>query len=109
MLATDKVFALALARQFPHVAAAPERVTLSTLQQRAHTHIQKALAQPVKLRERFTTTENEAHFGLRVSVNKGAWQDLLECHGTRLNPLKREAYQGVVEMDDGALRERLLK
>lgn len=108
LLATDKVFALALARQFPHVAAAPERVTLSTLQQRAHTNIQKALAQPVKLRERFTTTENEAHFALRVSVNKGVWQELLECHGTRLNPLKRAGYQAVAEMDDAALRKRLL-
>jgi len=39
LLATDKVFALTLARQFHHIAATPERVTLSTLQQRAHTHI----------------------------------------------------------------------
>lgn len=108
LLATDKIFALAFARQFPQVAVTPVRVTLSTLQQRAHTHIQKALSLPVKLRECFTTVENEAHFALRVSVNKGCWQELLVCHGSRLNPLKRGAYQTVAEMAEGALRERLL-
>ncbi|MDP4029543.1 MAG: hypothetical protein Q8P42_11350 [Gallionella sp.] len=108
LLATDRIFAMALARQFPHLAAAPERVTLSTLQQRAHTHIQKSIGMPVKLRERFTTDEIEAHFALRASVNKGCWQELFECHGTRLNPLKREAYQAVAEMDAESLRANCL-
>ncbi|MFZ4535606.1 hypothetical protein [Propionivibrio sp.] len=108
LLATDKLFALALARQFPAAAAAPERVTLATLQQRAHTHIQKALAQPVKLRERFSVEENAAHFGLRVAVNKGDWQELLICQGPRLKPLKRQGYQAVLALDAGALRAKLL-
>jgi len=107
-LATDMVFALALARQFPAHSTLPERVTLSTLQQRAHTHIQKALALPVKLREHFTTEADAAHFTLRVAVNKGRWQDLLACHGTRLKPLKMQAYQSALEMSTEVLREKLL-
>lgn len=107
-LATDKVFALALARQFPHAVMEPERVTLATLQQRAHTHLQKALGLPVKLRERFTTADNQAHFALRVSVNKGAWKELLARNGTRLNPLKRAVYQLALEMEPQVLRVRLL-
>jgi hypothetical protein len=83
-------------------------VTLATLQQRAHTHIQKALAKPVKLRERFTTEADTANFALRVAVDKGGWQELLECHGPRLQPLKRQAYQAVLEMGAEVLRERLL-
>lgn len=108
LLATDKVFALALARLFPAHSSIPERVTLATLQQRAHTHIQKALALPVKLREHFTTEDQAAHFTLRVAVNKGGWQDLLDCHGTRLKPLKMQAYQVALKMDAAALREKLL-
>lgn len=107
-LATDHLFALALTRQFPAHSPVTERITLATLQQRAHTHIQKSLAQPVKLREHFTTDEHTTHFTLRVAVNKGGWQDLLDCHGTRLKPLKRFAYQAVQEMDAASLREKLL-
>jgi len=107
-LATDKVFALALARQFPAYSTIPERITLATLQQRAHTHIQKALALPVKLREHFTTEPDAAHFTLRVAVNKGGWQDLLDCHGTRLKPLKMQAYQAALEMDAETVRAKLL-
>lgn len=109
LLATDKLFSLALARQFPAGAATPERITLTTLRQRAHTHIQKALALPIKLRERFATEENAAHFTLRVAVNKGEWQDLLDCRGTRLKPIKRQGYQAALQMEGAELRARLLK
>lgn len=107
-LVTDKLFALALARQFPAAAVTPERVTLSTLQQRAHIHIQKALARPVKLRERALTETETAHFTLRVAVDKGGWQDLLEFHGPRLKPLKMQAYQAALDLEATVLRERLL-
>jgi len=107
-LATDKVFALALARQFPALSSLPERVTLSTLQQRAHTHFQKSLALPVKLREHFTTDKDAAHFTLRVAVDKGIWQDVLDCHGPRLKPLKMQAYQAALDMGAESLRARLL-
>ncbi len=107
-LATDKVFALALARQFPAYSTIPERVTLATLQQRAQIHIQKSLALPVKLREHFTTESDAAHFTLRVAVNKGGWQNLLDCHGTRLKPLKMQSYQAALEMDAETLRAKLL-
>lgn len=108
-LATDKVFEQALLRRFPALSAAPERVTLATLQQRVQTHVQKALALPVKLRESFITDGQRADFTLRIAVNKGGWQDLLSLSGARLKPLKRRAYQAMLEISAEELRTKLLQ
>jgi hypothetical protein len=64
---------------------------------------------PIKLRESFTTDDHAAQFTLRVSVNKGNWLDMLSLNGTRLKPLKRQAYQAVLDMEAEELRRTLLQ
>ncbi len=107
-LATDKVFDLALARLYPASSEAQQRTTIATSRQRAQLHLQKALAQPIKLRERFSVEKDIAHMVLRVATTKGEWQDLLQCTGTRLKPLKLQAYQSVLDMPASALRAKFL-
>lgn len=103
-LATDKVFELALARLYPATSETRQRTTIATSRQRAQLHLQKALTQPVKLRESFSVQEGIAHMALRMATAKGEWQDLLQCTGTRLKPLKLQAYQAVMDMPAADLR-----
>jgi len=103
-LATDRVFLLAFVKSWPADASQPERVTLPTLRLRTHHHVQKALAKPVKLREKFSTEADSASFTLRVSVDKGPWLDVFSASGKRLKPLKMQAYETVLGWEGEQVR-----
>ena len=101
-LITDAFWKYHFCQLYPSKPYTAQKINLTVLRQRLQKTLQIHNSLPIEIREKFNTTPEQATFALRWRTIQregyGQWHDEPILTGTKLKPLKRQAYEDAIAL-----------
>ena len=101
-LITDAFWKYHFCQLYPSKPYTSQKTSLSILRQKLQKALQIHCSLPIELRERFNTAAQQATFTLRwrtvLHKEYGTWHEEPTLTGTKLKPLKRQAYEDAIAL-----------